>query len=428
MMMKRIVISLLIITTIAVFLPAENAKANSNRVLLVYENKDEMALISNLIKACEMTPVPVYITEYSSAMIENYEYVVLQDATPLEDVLQSDKRIVCLGDAFKSLPNVVIETISRKMHADLSVYNNTQSVIIEQGVKYISDCDGVMVGNISFEGKEYPMGVITDRILFAPYYSEDNLTAFAVAKIFNEYFNKQDRGKMYVMIDEVYPFDNIEMLEMIADKFYNNGIPFVVSLMPVYYNTDYPSFKKYAKALRYIQSKGGSLIMHEPIVTGNELVGDDLTVRMQIAYNSFEENDVHVFEETIFPFEVSLDMLSGVHPQNELFITLPIDTVIKFDMFKDEDALDKAVNEINHKWMSIGDYGRNFSDDEYIYEDSEIDENYVYIEKSESRFSFLVDTGNQVLTVIVIFSGVIIFILIIFGYRLYRNKFLRKRK
>lgn len=421
-------ISLLIIATITVFLPAGNTKANSDQVLLVYENKDEMALISNLIKACEMTPVSVYITDYSSTMIENYEYVVLQDATPLEDVLKTNKRIVCLGDAFISLPNVVIDTISRKMHADLSVYNNTQSVIIDQGVTYISDFDGVAVGSISFEGKEYPMGVITDKILFAPYYSEDNLTAFAVAKIFNEYFNRQDRGKMYVMIDEVYPFEDIEMLELIADKFYDNGLPFVMSLMPVYYNTDYPSFKKYAKALRYIQSKSGSLIMHEPIVTGNELVGDDLTVRMQNAYNSFEENGVHVFEETLFPYEVSLDMLASVHPRNELFITFPIDTVIKFNMFKDEAELDKAVNEINHKWMSIGDYGRNFSDDKYIYQDTAIDENYVYREKSETRFSFLVDTGNQVLTIIVIISGVIIFILIIFGYRLYRNKFLRKRK
>lgn len=425
-MMIRRIISILLIAAV-ILMPAHNpTHADSGNVLLVYNDKEEMEVISNLIKACGMTPSPVDSVEYSSDMIDDYEYVVLQDAAPFKDVLQSGKSLVCLGDDFKVIPGAQVNVMNRKTHAELNVYENNQSIILDEGFSYISAYEGETVGNIRFEGIDTPMGVITDKIMFAPYFSKDDITAFAVAKMLNQYFQKFDGGKMYIMIDEVYPFDDINMLELIADKFYDNGIPFVMSIMPVYQNTDYPSFKRYTSALRYIQSKNGSLIMHEPIMTGNELVGDEIDVRMEKAFNTFEENDVHVYEQTLFPYEVSLESLTGIHPQNELFISLPIDTVIKLNVFKDEAELDAALEMINSKWLQIGDYNRNFTDNISVYEDTEVDTAFTYKDKTERSFAFLVDRGNQVLSIVVLISGIIIIALIVFGYRLYREKFLKR--
>ncbi len=425
-MMIRRIISILLIAAV-ILMPAHNpTHADSGNVLLVYNDKEEMEVISNLIKACGMTPSPVDSVEYSSDMIDDYEFVVLQDAAPFKDVLQSGKSLVCLGDDFKVIPGAQVNVMNRKTHAELNVYENNQSIILDEGFSYISAYEGETVGNIRFEGIDTPMGVITDKIMFAPYFSKDDITAFAVAKMLNQYFQKFDGGKMYIMIDEVYPFDDINMLELIADKFYDNGIPFVMSIMPVYQNTDYPSFKRYTSALRYIQSKNGSLIMHEPIMTGNELVGDEIDVRMEKAFNTFEENDVHVYEQTLFPYEVSLESLTGIHPQNELFISLPIDTVIKFNVFKDEAELDAALEMINSKWLQIGDYNRNFTDNISVYEDTEVDTAFTYKDKTERSFAFLVDRGNQVLSIVVLISGIIIIALIVFGYRLYREKFLKR--
>ena len=425
-MMIRRIISILLIAAV-ILMPAHNpTHADSGNVLLVYNDKEEMEVIFNLIKACGMTPSSVDSVEYSSDMIDDYEYVVLQDAAPFKDVLQSGKSLVCLGDDFKVIPGAQVNVMNRKTHAELKVYQNNQSIILDEGFSYISAYEGETGGNIRFEGIDTPMGVITDKIMFAPYFSKDDITAFAVAKMLNQYFQKFDGGKMYIMIDEVYPFDDINMLELIADKFYDNGIPFVMSIMPVYQNTDYPSFKRYTSALRYIQSKNGSLIMHEPIMTGNELVGDEIDVRMEKAFNTFEENDVHVYEQTLFPYEVSLESLTGIHPQNELFISLPIDTVIKFNVFKDEAELDAALEMINSKWLQIGDYNRNFTDNISVYEDTEVDTAFTYKDKTERSFAFLVDRGNQVLSIVVLISGIIIIALIVFGYRLYREKFLKR--
>lgn len=427
MMGRKVLILVFILALGIVMFPAQRVSAAQDQVLLVYNDREKMTVIANLIKACGMIPVPVDSVEYASEMMDSYEYIVMQDAAPFKDALQSGKRFVCLGDDFKVVPGVAIDTVNRKIDAQLRVYNNAQSIFIDQGLTYISEYSGEGVGTISFGGGEYPVGVITDRIMFAPYFGKDDITVFALAKMFNVYFGRQDGGKMYIMIDGVYPFDDFDMLELTSDRFYENGIPIIMSIMPVYYNTDYPAFKRYANTLKYIQSRGTSLIMHEPIVRVNELIVDDIDVRLAHAYESYEENGVHVFEQTVFPYEVSLDMLTRIQPTNELFISLPIDTVVKFDVFKDESELDGALNAVNKKWMQIGDYGRNYTDNTYVYRETQIDESYVYREKDETRYTFLVDKGNQILSIIVLISSIVILGLIMLGYRLYRSKFLKRK-
>ncbi len=427
-MVKKIIISLFILVLILGMIPEKSVYAESNQVLLVYNNVEKMKIIFNLIKSCGMEPVAVKSVEYSCEMLENYEYLVLQEAEPLQDAIRSGIKLICLGDEFQIAPGVQSETINRSTHALLKVYNNTQSIVVESGFTYISDYSGEPIGSVSFEGKEYPLGVMTDKIMYAPYFSEDDISVFVVAQMLNKYFDNHDGGKMYIMIDEVYPFNDIKMLEMTADKLFKNGIPFILNIMPVYNNTDYPSFDRYSNALKYAQSRNGSLIMHEPIITEYELVGDDLELRLTNAYSAFEENGVNIFEKTKFPYEVSIDMLAAIHPKNELYLDFPIDTVIKYKVFENERELNAALEIINKKWLQIGDYGRNFYSDKYIYQETKIDENYIYRKKEEKNFEFLVDAGNQGLIIIVIFSSIIIMILMIIGYRLYSEKFIRKGK
>ncbi len=423
-MIKKIMIYILIVFILITSFQSV-AYASTDRVLLVYDNKEEMWIISNLIRACGMNPEPVYIVEYSNDMIQEYEYVVLQAKEPLEDVLKLGKRPVCLGDDFNEIPGAKTVSVNRKMHAQLDVYDNTQSVFFEKGCTYIFDFEGEPVGSMSVEGNSVPIGIITENIMYAPYFNNDDISIFAVAQMLNEYFGKKDGGEMYIVIDEVYPFDEINILKLTADKFYETGIPFIMSLMPVYDNTDYPSYKRYAQALRYIQSKNGSFIMRAPIVTENELVGDDIDVRMERAYKSFEENGVHIYDNE-FPYEVSSEMLGRIHPKNERYTSLPIDTSIRFELFQNESEIDTAIKLVNDKWLLIGDYKYKFTDQAYVMDEEEEDSVYVYREETERTFSFLVDTGNKMLTTIVLISGVIIIALIAFGYTLYRQKFFKK--
>lgn len=427
-MVRRVVVFIAIAVVVLAFVPARFARVDSDRVLLIYNDKDEMSVLSNLITACGKQTDALDIMEYEPAKMEGYDYIVLQDNTPLTDALEMGKRVACVGTAFMTVPGVEIKRTAAAVNAELGVYTNAETVTLDQGTPYIAGCSGETIGSLSIDGASYPLCAVTDSVLYAPYLCADDLSAFAVGQMFNRYFGQQDGGKMYVMIDEVYPFDDLDMLRLTAKKFYENGIPFIVCVMPVYYNTEYPAFKRYANVLRYMQSVGGSMVLHAALETGNELVGDPLDVRMEQALQTFTDSGVVIYDEEITPYVISLDALSGMLPQNERFITLPIDTLIQFGVFEDEEELDAAIDAINAKWLQIGDFRRDSGGGEYPDDQESVDSDYQYREVAERRYAFLVDTGNQVLFVIVIVSAVSVLVLTSIGYRLYRRKFLKKKR
>lgn len=425
---RKAVIFIMMTAVLLAVVPVRSAQAETDQVLFIYHDKNEMTALSNLITACGMQVNAVDIVAYESSMLAEYDYIVLQDDAPLLDALEQGKRVACVGDAFQMLPGIRTKTTVHTMRVELNVYNNAESVVYQMFTPYITQYDGRSIGSVTIEGVVYPLCVMTDRILYAPYVKADDLSIFAVGQMLNRYFGRYDGGKMYVMIDEVYPFDDLHMLQLTAQKLYENGIPFIISVMPVYYNAEYPAFLRYANTLRYIQSIGGSMVMHAPLETKNELVGDPLEARMEKAYQTFADQDVTVFQEVVTPYEISLNALSGMQPQNELYISLPIDTVVKFRVFHTEQELDNAINSINKKWLQIGDYRRYFTSKEYLNDQEAVDENYQYREHTQRRYAFLVDAGNQVIFVIVIVSAVIVLGLIGLGYRLYQEKFIKKKQ
>jgi hypothetical protein len=147
---------------------------------------------------------------------------------------------------------------------------------------------------------------------------------------------------------------------------------------------------------------------------------------MEQAYQTFIDNGIAIYNEPVTPYAISLDALSGMLPQNELFITLPIDTVVCLDIYKSEEDLDDAIAAVNSKWLQIGDYRRHFTHVEYLDDQESVDPNFQYRPVAERRYAFLVDRGNRILFVIVIISSVIVLSLIAIGFRLYRRKFIKK--
>ncbi len=425
-MIKKAVIFIMIAAALLAVAPVRSARADSDQVLLVYRNKEEMNILSDLIVACSKQVHALDVVEYEQEVLKDYDYVVLQDNTPLLDALDMGKQVVCVGAAFISLPGISVQKTTSATYAELSVYTNKETVTLDQGTTYITNYSGQPIGSIALNGLTCPLCVESDSILYAPYLCADDLSAFAVAQLLNRYFGLLDGGKTYIMLDEVYPFDDLNMLKMTAKKLYENGMPFIVCVMPVYYNTEYPSFKRYINVLRYIQSVGGSILLHAPIETGNELVGDPLEVRMEQAYQTFIDNGIAIYNEPVTPYAISLDALSGMLPQNELFITFPVDTVVCLDIYRSEEDLDKTIAAVNSKWLQIGDYRRYFTDVQYLDNPETVDPEFQYREVAERRYAFLVDRGNRILFVIVIFSSLIVLTLIVIGYRLYRRKFIRE--
>lgn len=130
---------------------------------------------------------------------------------------------------------------------------------------------------------------------------KENKDIFKVKKKINDKFNNKDKiGKnSYLVIDDVYPYDDLNLLVKKADYLYENGIPFIVSAMGVYENLGFDSMKRYTEALRYCVSRGGTIILGEPYLYDKGTKEDELIQRISIAQDAFAIYKVYPIGLTI---------------------------------------------------------------------------------------------------------------------------------
>lgn len=113
--------------------------------------------------------------------------------------------------------------------------------------------------------------------------------------IFNIFFTMdcvlaKENEKTYLMLDEVYPFDDLNLLVEKIDYLYDNGYPFIISAMPVFNNTNSNAMRRYAEALRYAQAKDGAIILHFPYIYQKDSFNagiDDILSKMTKANKNF---------------------------------------------------------------------------------------------------------------------------------------------
>ncbi len=69
----------------------------------------------------------------------------------------------------------------------------------------------------------------------------------------------------YLVIDKVFPYENPEKLLEVVKLLADAKTPFVISVMPMYVNGDYPAMSRFCEVLRYAQANGGSVVINAPI-------------------------------------------------------------------------------------------------------------------------------------------------------------------
>lgn len=165
-------------------------------------------------------------------------------------------------------------------------------------------------------------------------------------------------NKIFFMLDEAYPFDNLNELLKKIDYLYNKGIPFIISSMPIFNNQNSEAMKRYMEVLRYAESRGGSIILHYPYIYQKDNVSADIkeiSNKMAMSQKSFQ--DYLVYATAIDISEDWLyfsDINKYLDTSNTLFIT-PIDEDIKISKYnmkinKKENVIEKVpYNNFNNK-------------------------------------------------------------------------------
>lgn len=123
-------------------------------------------------------------------------------------------------------------------------------------------------GLLSFSGGglKAPYAVSRGNDTYVPYLEQGNLSVVAMAEVLRDWLPTGTPAKTYLVIKEIYPFSDLALLKEMADELYEAGIPFAASVRPVFSNTDFPAMQRYLEALKYVQSRNGSILVNAPVV------------------------------------------------------------------------------------------------------------------------------------------------------------------
>lgn len=107
------------------------------------------------------------------------------------------------------------------------------------------------------------------------------------------YKNSPTAYGKYLVLDRVYPFTDPERLLSLVEMLETENVPYVLCVMPIYANADYPAMKRFCEVLRYAQSRGAGIVMHVPQVTLVNVTVEDLQKNIANAYSAYSRYGVY---------------------------------------------------------------------------------------------------------------------------------------
>lgn len=259
-------------------------------------------------------------------------------------------------------------------------------------------------GELKVPGSDstYPYGVRKGKYAYAPFLKKDALSEVALSYVLKDWLQEERKGHFFLVFKEIYPFSDLELLERMSDEMFEAGIPFIVSVHPVFSNTDYPAMKRYIHTLKYVQSRNGTVLVESPVVASTiqdldrslhrqmehfvDVLAQEGVLPLGMGAEMHWTYDEHYVSEGM-PFFDSVILYPDEHPiykakrnrseafrsslysvdqaymqrylaDGRLLEPLPMDTAITVDFVQKETELDSLMDGLKNGWIIFDDYKR----------------------------------------------------------------------
>lgn len=424
--MKRFIgILLLLLVCLSSARSAEAAEEpeQTGDVLLIYDIPDLVDLTENILTAFNKTVDKVSMNEYDKEILGEYKYVVLLTPAPIADINPKTK-LLCIGEGF-DLPGVTTDT---HYGAGLEISANSfyQYLNYIDEFSVISEFQGDGFGKVSMSfDRVYPFGIKTGNKYYVPYIDEMNISTFALGEMLPDFFDSGYKGGIYVIIEDVFGFSDLDMLCKTADELYLANIPFIVKAMPLYTNTDLDAFSRYAQALRYVESRNGAIVMTPPIVNGED-EDANIAEMKDIAVTALTGEGVTVLPSVEGFYFVDMEYLKEVKSPSKRYENFSFDVGILENLPRSDLQLKQMIANLNGRWYTFGSYREKFGLKSKLFLEVPFDEEIeARVETTELPLFF--SAGSDILTIAVSIMLLVIIFLIYLSWKNYKGKFTGKR-
>lgn len=212
----------------------------------------------------------------------------------------------------------------------------------------------------------------------------------------------------YVVVGPIYPFSDLGNITAVADALYEQAIPFVLLVMPVYQNLDFPAMDRYADALRYAQARGGTAVMHEATVLAREQETVPLEERLRVATAAYAD--------------MGLTLAASQVPAADFASSLMLSPDIS------SEDLQGALRPIAANAWAVGDYAKDHAvavDRSYEQAPESV---FVWNRGFKSAYADTVFSVDRTLQIAVVAFAVILLSVISLGAVINRRKYIARRE
>ena len=263
------------------------------KILVVYDQRtfysfinDEVTSIVHLLYHFPVSVDEVSVRSYEQGMYKPYDYLIYigienNDLSTypnlLADLAESDMPLLFIGRGIEYLlgQNRAYGISHQKTFQPTRVTYREQEFALHTShpaEKIEVESPAVKVLSSLSDGSDWHPYILTsENLWYVSHLNTDEKPLFFIlADILHDFFavEHHPQPQVYVRIEGVHCLRPPESLYEIADFLASQDIPFMVALIPAYYDSenDHTHYlhnqKEFAQAIRYMQDAGGSILLH----------------------------------------------------------------------------------------------------------------------------------------------------------------------
>lgn len=290
------------------------------KILVVYDDIDKtsdsqerMRTLQNMLLSLGTQVTAHPIDEYQAHELEAYDGLlevinspdlIIQNANYLAERVTYPKLKFHIGRnlAPEWQQNLGIKLryiVDEGVEMDSLRFQSSEQMIREVKTEAVSDSnDSQVFSYLNFENHfgKYPYAVFKNETIYAPFYIPNGVNFIVMQRLLSTWLGqpKLPVVKPILVIKDVTPVSDLQLLKKMTDKLYRGGLAFAVSATGLWNNLDEKAATNYLNALNDVAEKRGSIFLQTPYL--NELPAApsrELKANMEISLNFFLEHHVY---------------------------------------------------------------------------------------------------------------------------------------
>lgn len=275
------------------------------------EELDNLRLLADtataLGKSMEISTPAQAVNRYSHYSLI-LGYALDSDSRLARTLVRSGTRLMLLGGQLlpdclaAAAPELTVQGVTRSgengvLRFAFSDAQSYDAIVTLPEHFYTADTEYTS-GTLEINGRTFPFCMQSGGIRYIPLtdFTSDLSRAALMQELAAwmwDYSGPLPQKGQYLVLDQVYAYMPAQELLDRVEVLVRAKLPFVISVMPVYQNTDYPAMQQFCEVLRYAQANGGAVILHTPIVRSSVSDWTDFNAVLTDALESFTNQGVY---------------------------------------------------------------------------------------------------------------------------------------